>query len=176
MNTRFILYFVVPSVSGACILLVGAILLFIAARNKKKVDQGETGDWSITGGKVTAAHLEKHETQKNDKRGTHIDITYEPIVEYSYVVNNAEYNGNKFFPGEAAYFSESDAQELLNQHPLNAYVPVHYNPQDPSVSSLEERSQNSNVVYLAGWVLTAFGICVCCFTAFMTVFIVGKVQ
>lgn len=176
MDTKYILYFVVPSVIGTCILLIGVILLIIAARKKKKADQGETGDWVTTGGKVTAAHLEKHEAQKNDKRGTHIDITYEPVVEYRYTVDNVEYTGNKFFPGESTYFSESEAQELLGQHPLNSFVPIHYNPEDPSVSSLEERSQDSNVVYLAGWTLTAFGICVCCFTSFMIFLIVGQVM
>ena len=174
MDTRYILYFVVPSAIGTFILLIGVILLIIAARKKKKADQGETGDWGTTGGKVTAVHLEKHETQKTDRRGTHINITYEPVVEYRYTVDNVEHTGNKFFPGEATYFSESEAQELIDQHPLNSYVPIHYNPEDPSISSLEERARDSSVVYLAGWTLTAFGICVCCFTSFMLLLILDN--
>jgi hypothetical protein len=152
------------------------ILLIIASRNKKKADQGEIEDWSTTGGKIISARLSEHEVRKTDKRGTHIDITYEPVIEYSYVVDDVEQRGNKFFPGETTYFSQSEAQEILDKHPVNTYVPVHYNPQDPSVSSLEERSQDSNIVFVAGWIFTAFGISVCCFTSFMTFIIVGKVQ
>lgn len=173
MDAKFILYFVVPAAAGVGILLLGALLLIVAAVRKNKASHKETAHWRVTGGKVTAARVETLETRKNE---TQVAATYKPVVEYTYNVDNAEYRGDNFFPGETAYAAESDARELLAQYSLNSYVPVHYNPANPSESSLGERAQTSNFVYLAGWTLTAFGICVCCFTSFMTIVILGGVQ
>ena len=54
----------------------------------------------MAGGKILAAHLGEHETRHSDSHGTHVDITYEPVVEYVYTIDNAEYHGSKVFPGE----------------------------------------------------------------------------
>lgn len=174
MNITFVLLFIVPVVAGAIILVVGAIFLVIDSRRKKKTEQVETSDWETTGGKIISVRLEKHEAGKEDGTGLHIDINYEPIIEYVYTVKDAEFRSNKVFPGDHIYFSQSAAQEILDQHRLNSYVPVKYNPEDPSMSSLEERPQGTNYVYLAGLVLTSFGLLVCCFATFMTLLALGK--
>ena len=176
MDTTFVMYFVVPVSLGSVIFLVGAVLLVIDSRKNKKRDNVETEDWSTTGGKILSVRIDEHESPRSDKNGTHVDITYEPIVDFVYVVDNVEHHGNKVFPGESANLGQKTAQEILDKYPVNSYVPVRYNPRDPSVSSLEEHQfQSSNRVLLAGRVLVAFGICVCCFTTFMLFILVGNV-
>lgn len=166
MNTIFLFYFVVPLSLGVIITLTGAILLFVNSRKKPKAGEVDIGDWATTGGKVTSARLD--ERQPND--------TYEPIIEYVYTVNDAEYHGNKVFPGENAGTKKVAAQEILDKHPVNMYVPVRYNPQNPSESALEAQPHPMNFTATAGWVLTGFGVCTCCFTTFMIFIIFGAAQ
>lgn len=166
MDIKILLYFVVPLSLGIIITLTGAILLFVASRKKPKVAQVDIEEWSTTGGKIISAHM--GERQSND--------TYEPIVEYVYTVNDTEYRGNKIFAGENVGYKNEAAQEILDQHPMNTYVPVRYNPENPSESALEAQPHPMNFMTLAGWVLTGFGVCACCFTTFMVVVIFGASQ
>jgi hypothetical protein len=166
MDTRFILYFVVPLSLGIVITLVGIVLLFIDSRKKPKAGEINTEDWLTTGGKVTSAHL--GEIKPSD--------TYEPVIEYIYTVHDAQYHGNKVFPGGNPVSNKEAAQEIIDKHPVNMYVPVRYNPENPSESSLEAPSRPMNSIALAGWVLSGFGILSCCFTGFMTFIIFGAAQ
>jgi hypothetical protein len=166
MDTRFLLYFVLPLSLGMVITLVGAILLLINSRKKPKAGEIDIGEWSTTGGQVRSARLGERQT----------DDTYEPVVEYVYTVNAAQYHGNKIFPGPNAGSKKEAAQGILDKHPVNMYVPVRYNPNDPSESALEAQPHPMNYIALGGWVLTAFGVCTCCFTAFMTFVIFGTTQ
>lgn len=166
MDTRFLLYFVVPLSLGIVITLAGVILLFVDSRKKPKIGEINIEDWLTTGGKVTAARL--GERQSGD--------TYEPVIEYVYTVNDAEYHGNKIFPGENASSKKDKAQEILDKHPVNMYVPVRYNPKNPSDSALEAQPHPTNFIGLAGWVLSGFGVTACCFTTFMTFVIFGAAQ
>ena len=166
MDNRFLLYFVVPLSLGIVITLAGAILLFINSRRKPKAGEVNIEDWATIGGQVTAARLGERQS----------DNMYEPIVEYVYTVNDVQYHGNKVFPGINTSSKKDTAQEILDHHPVNTYVPVRYNPQNPSESALEERPHPMNFIALAGWVLMGFGVCACCFTAFMAFVIFGMAQ
>ena len=120
--------------------------------------------------------MEKRESQVDHKKGTLIDITYEPIVDYVYVVKDVEHHGNSVFPGISEKFDEKASQEILNKYPLNTYVPVRYNPDDPSVSALMPHPGHPDYIQMAGYLLTGFGLSVCCFTSFMAFIIVGNIK
>jgi len=166
MDIRFVLYFVVPSILATIILVIGAALLGIDVYKRRKAGSVEIGEWSSTGGKILTASLGQHESPKQDKSGTQTVIDYEPVVEYAYTVKGVEYRGNKLFPGESLYFSHDAAQERLDQYPP-AYVPVKYNPNDPSISTLEKQPEGTNYLHVIGLALTLFGVVSCCFTSFM---------
>lgn len=167
MNTTFLLYFVVPLSLGIVITLAGAIFLFIDSRKKPKVGEIDIEEWLTTGGKVISAKLSKQ----------HADETYEPIVKYVYTVDGTEYHGSMIFPGQKHTNSKKDAaQEILDKHPANMYVPVRYNPENPEDSALEAQPHPMNYIALAGWILFGFGVSSCCFTAFMAFIIFGAAQ
>jgi hypothetical protein len=166
MDTRFMLYFVVPLSLGIVITMVGAILLFVNSRKKSKVEEIDIEDWSTTGGKITSARLGKRQS----------DDSYEPIIKYVYTVKDTEYHGHKIFPGENPSSQKDSAQVILDKHPVNMYVPVRYNPENPSESALEAQPHPINIITLVGWVLSGFGISTCCFTAFMTYVIFGTAE
>jgi len=166
VDTIILLYFVVPLALGILITLSGVILLFIDSRKKSKAGDIDIEGWDTTGGKVTATRL--GDVQSGD--------TYEPIIEYVYTVKDTEYRGNHIFPGENIGSKKDSAQEILDKHPVNMYVPVRYNPEDPSESALEEKPHPMNYIAMAGWVLTGFGVVSCCFTTFMTFIVFGASQ
>jgi hypothetical protein len=175
MSIKLVLWFLIPVISGVVILLAGIIFMVKDSRRKKKEESVETQDWETTGGKIIASHLNQHEARKEDASGVHVDINYEPIIEYVYTVKDVEYRSSKVFPGDHIYFGQAVAQEILDQHRLNSFVPVKYDPADPTNSILENRPEGENYVRTAGLVLTSFGGLVCCFTGFMVVFfMIGK--
>lgn len=171
MDTKFVLYFVIPAILIVCITSLGVVFLTISARHKKKSGQIEIGDWATTGGKILSVRLDPHHADAK-----HIGDDFEPHIEYAYVVNNIEYQGKKVFPGEADGFTEKAAQEILSQYPLNNYVPVRYNPQDPSDSALQAQSRPMDYLTMAGWIFAGFGVIACCFTSFMAFIILGAIR
>jgi hypothetical protein len=176
MDTLYLLAFVLPIVLGIVILLTGGGLLLWNSRRNKRAGNVEAEDWLTTGGKILAGHLGEHENRWADKQGKHIDITYEPVVEYVYTVDNVEYQGSKVFPGADSDFGEAEAQEIIDRYPLNSYVPVRYDPENPSSSSLETHSPHTrHRLLVAAQTLIALGTGVCCFTFFMMFILVGNI-
>ena len=171
MDTKFILYFVVPAVLIVGITVMGLVFLSISARRKKKAGLIEIGDWATTGGKILSVRIDPHQAG-----ASHAGEDFEPHVEYAYTVNNIEYQGKKVFPGESDGFSEAAAKKILSQYPLNGYVQVRFNPQDPSDSALQPHSRRTEFLTTAGYVMTGFGVISCCFTSFMAFIILGAIK
>ncbi len=174
MDPTFAFYFLLPVIFGVVISVMGVVFLFIDSRRKKESGQIEIEDWDTTGGKIIATRINEVEVPKDNTSGVIINHNFEPIIEYVYTVKDAEYHGNRLFPGDHIYFSEPIALRILKDHPLNMYVPVKYNPDNPSESSLEKRPEGTNYIYLIGLIGTSFGVLVCCFTTVMIFLIMGK--
>lgn len=166
MDIKFFLYFVLPIILGVIIALTGAILLFVDSRKKPKAGEVDIEDWEMTGGKIISAQLSESQS----------DNTYQPMIEYVYTVNGVEYHGNKIFSGKNEGAKKDAAQATLDKHPVNMYVPVRYDPKNPSDSALEARPHPTSFIAIAGWTLAGFGFISCCFTAFMTFVIFGATQ
>jgi hypothetical protein len=175
MDKIFLMYFVVPISLGVGILLVGAVLLAIDSRRHKKFEQVETQGWETTGGKVTAARLDECLPQPGNKKGVQPEPAFKPVVEFVYTANGMEYTGNNIFPGDCENFSQAAAQAFLDKYPVNAYVPVLFNPEDPAKAALEDQPRRTNRMRMIGLLFTWFGICVCCFTSLMTFVIAGNI-
>ena len=176
MDIKFILYFVVPTVLGVVILLAGGILMLVAYNRKKKAGEIDIADWGTVGGKVISGRLEKSPTQLSGKDNKSAEAIYVPVVDYVYTVEGVEHQENKVFPEAGEGLSQSAAQEILDKYPVNAYVAVRYNPKDPTESALMRHPQRPSYTQMAGWLLTGFGLSVCCFTSLMAVIILGRVQ
>ena len=177
MDKTFLMYyFVLPISIGVIVLVLGGVLWLVAARRKKKIGEIEIGDWETTGGKIISARIEKRESKAENKSGAQVDITYEPILDYVYVVKDIEHHGNTVFAGTSEKFDQKTSQEILDKYLTNTYVPVRYNPEDPTQSALMPHRERTNFIQMAGYLLTAFGLSVCCFTSFMAFIIVGNIK
>jgi hypothetical protein len=158
MNFTFFLYFVVPIIMITIITLIGVVLLLIDSRRKSKEGGTNHDEWQTIGGKVISS-------QMGEARA---DGSYDPSVKYVYTVNGAEHQGVAVFSGRRADATKNTAQEILDQYTVNVYVPVRYNPENPSDSILDAARPNANnYTRFFGWLLTGFGIISCCFTVLM---------
>ena len=171
MDRTFVLYFVVPVALGAGILLAGAILLMVASLRRRRSGEVDVDDWETAGGKVLSAKVKKRKAAQGES-----DSSYEPIVEYVYVVGDVERRGNKVFFGGGEKMSQADAEAILEKYPANSYVPVRYNPDNHAESALMSHPERPSYVLMGGYLFTSFGIAVCCFTSFMFVIILGGVR
>jgi hypothetical protein len=168
IEKTFLMYFLVlPITLGVGILLMGAVLLLIDSRRRKKYIPVEMYDWETTGGKVLSVGLNECPPDASAKKGTPPAPTFQPVVEYAYTAKTVEYTGHNLFPGDCDNFSQAEAQAILDKYPLNAYVPVRFNPEDPTASALQDQPRRSNRVRLIGLLFTWFGISVCCFSSLM---------
>lgn len=169
MDKFFPFYFIVPISLGTAITLAGAILLAIDSRRRQKIVQAQGPAWETTGGKVVAINMEKGQPAPNQDLAPRV-----PVVDYVYSVDEKEYAGRISF--EPGVETDPEAVEaFLERYPVNAYVPVRFDPDDPSVSHLEESRRRSNRIRFIGLLCTYFGISVCCFTSFMAFVILGNI-
>src|SRR5450759_3639491 len=86
MDPKFVMGFLIPLVIGILVLAAGVYFWISADRRRKMVGEIDIGDWETTGGKVLGTSMEQQESRQNDKTGIHIDISYEPVVNYVYIV------------------------------------------------------------------------------------------
>ena len=175
MDKTFVLYFLIPSVAGSFFLILGFIFWRIALGRRENSGVVVIDDWEKTGGKILSSRVERRESQRTDETGIHIDITFEPIVEYVYVVKEVEYQGSKVFPDYVEKMSEASANEIAQGYPTNSYVQVRYNPNEPAESALLPHPDHASYTMMTAYVLVGFGASVCCFTTFMALIIVGGI-
>ena len=168
IEKTFLMYFLVLPISlGVGITLMGLVLLFIDSRRHKKYISVEMDGWETIGGKVLTARLEECQPAESDPKGSQVEPAYQPVIEFVYNVQGMEYSGNNIFPGAYENFNKVNAQAFLDKYPQNSYVPVRFDPKEPTNSALEDQPRRSNRIRLVGLLFTWFGISVCCFSSLM---------
>ena len=162
----FLIYFLYLPISlGVGIFLTGIVLLWIDSRRQKKIVSIQTQDWLETGGKVLEARLDECPKDEIDPQET--GKYYQPVVRYVYTVGGVEYHGDTVYPGDCKNINEEEAREFLEKYPINSYIPVIFDPNDPNSSALEQQPRQSNRIRMFGLLFTWFGVSVCCFSSLM---------
>jgi hypothetical protein len=115
---------------GVVFLIIAAILLLAMLKNKKKADASQS--WPAVPGTLTRAGLSM--TYHRGRSGT--SRSYNPSVEYEYLVQGQTYRGKRIRFGGVNAGSRNKAQEVLNRVQSSPLV-VHYNPLQPDESTLE---------------------------------------
>jgi len=147
---------------GGTIALVGAGLLFFGgSQNRKGVS---ANDWLITIGTIVSADLSQQ--SRRNQQGYH-DVTYAPVVEYTYEVNGQTYRSDKISSGWTASYNLGMAQRLIDKYPPGAKVDVHYNSNNPAEAVLETKSRSGNAFMIAGGVILVLAVGAgCCVMGF----------
>lgn len=73
---------------------------------------------------------------------------YVPKVRYEYTVGDETYTNDSLYPGpvRSGSSSKEKPREILQQYPEGKTVDVYYDPSDPTLSFLENRSRNRQAV------------------------------
>lgn len=115
-------------------------------------------NWPMTSGVMLRSELAERIT-KNKTRDHRIQTytSYEPMVEYQYTVDGKVLTGNRLSFGLMRLTLEK-AQEVLKRFPLNAQVPVYYNPRRVKDSRLEVTAAAAAPQLIIGIIIGAIGV------------------
>lgn len=107
--------------------IVGAVGFFDAVVSK---------GWPTTTGTVVSSQVLSPSGKANK---------YIAEITYTYSVDWKEYR-SKNYKATAARGTSTWARELVEQHPVNSTVTVHYNPKDPGDALVEPGLQSDNYI------------------------------
>jgi hypothetical protein len=145
--------------------LGGIAAIFFGIRNRKKAT--ESLNWPETKGTVTESAVKKD--YDTDAEGF-TTTTYVPEINYQYEVNNVTFTNQRIsFGGTTSYSSQKKAEQALSQYPLNATVPVFYNPDNPDDSVLVKGTKGTMLLIILGAVFVTISICATCIGAYVIV-------
>lgn len=117
--------------------------------NNQRKRGGVSQNWPAVMGTVLSANLSQQ--SRRNSQGYH-DVTYAPVVEYTYEVNGNSYRSDKINSGWTVSYDLSTAQNKINQYQPGASVTVHYNPANPADAVLETHPvRDWEYLYDRGW-------------------------
>lgn len=135
--------------------IIGLVLIIKSVKDKKKAEASSV--WPATQGKVTGSTIEEHTSYDEDH---HQRTTFRAVIHYTYSVMGTPYESNKIDFGAAAAGSYKSAQEMMARYPVDATVPVYYNPNDPKEAVLIREAKSSMVMMILGIVFIVIALCV----------------
>ncbi len=134
------------------------LLFFIGARRYSK----QAANWPSVRGKIVRSVVEQYEERDSDGR---LRTSYRPVVEFAYPVRGSDYHGNQTKVGVTVSAGKAYAEKVIAKYPAGSEIDVHYDPNDPSTSALENPTGMTWIVAVAalgcfavaGWQLGIFG-------------------
>ena len=111
-------------------------MIFMTWDNWRQANRAK--QWPTVEGVVVASKTESYKTRPGSASQGALVTMYQPMVEYSYVLQGREYHSTQvsFGPQVATQGQETAAQKAA-RYPAGAKVAVHYNPEHPTVAVLE---------------------------------------
>jgi hypothetical protein len=148
---------VVLLILGVVFFGLGALFLFLALRGRQKAKTSQ--GWPTTQGQVLSVDIQEHSSYDEDDHPS--SASYEPVVQYQYMVNGRQYSSKKIAFG-ANSFDRGTAQKKAGQYAAGMTVTVHYNPNKPEESVIETSAGGSTVFMVVGILFAVFGLMGCC--------------
>lgn len=113
---------------GLGMLLFGGALAFGGGRAIYRAYSSE--HWPTAEAKVTRSSVDKQRARRS--------VSFMPHVSYDYSVSGKAYSSETLAFGAGVTAGDmEDANEYVHHYPVGATVPIHYSPDDPSVSCLD---------------------------------------
>lgn len=143
-------------IAPVILILVG--LLFVGIGAVLSLRAKAAANWPTTQGVILKSEIVEHVT-KTRTGNNHLQTytSYEPVVEYQYTVNGEVMTGKRLAFGLTRLPLEK-AQEYLKKYPVNAQVPVHYNPRQVRDSRLEVTAAAAAPQLIIGIIIGAIGL------------------
>jgi len=90
--------------------------------------------WPTASGTILDSSMEAHHNRDEDGD---IKTTYGASIQYKYLVDGQEFQGNRRTFTNVRTSSVRNTEKILERYPLGSSVDVFYDPDDPSSSVLE---------------------------------------
>lgn len=132
-------------------LIIGLILLIESLSRKKAI---VSQNWPSVTGKISLSEV--RQSASTDDSGES-NYAYYPNIEYTYTALGKDYTARQISTGGVkGTVHPFDAQNIVDQFPVNALVQVYYNPQNPAEAVLEQEvSPGLKTIRVLGIVLLA---------------------
>jgi hypothetical protein len=141
-----------------CVLLLGVITAVITSSMKK---QSYAHDhFKQVSAQVVESHTERH--RKSDRsRNNNATITisnstndpnysYSAVITYRYSIGGQSYTSSRYsYAGSGGSGYQTDAQNMVSQHPAGAQVTAWYNPDKPDEAVIDNSEPSTTVPYAA---------------------------
>lgn len=114
---------------------IGMVLWGVTQRSRANAVVGAAQAWPIATGTITATEILKGGTSRHP--------TFSPVVRYEYEVGGRKYSGDRLRPGYVKTGSRAAAERMIQPYPVNASVPVRYDPADLDSSLLELKTSSA---------------------------------
>ena len=148
--------FLIPLLLGGVFAVLGIGLLFFGLRDRKKAKAAEA--WPTVNGVIVSSRLDQNtRTGRRDGR-TYTQITYAPVIEYTYEVSGKTYQGNHIFPGATMSYDLGTAQNIVNRYQPGSRATVHYDSGNPVEAVLEIKAKGGNLFVIIGGVFAVMGV------------------
>jgi hypothetical protein len=112
-------------------------LMLVAMLWMARRQVAEASAWPAIGGRVVKSGVEHYRKRVGGAQSGTLATFYEPVVEYSYQVNDCAYHSTQVSFGGKPAASQAIAQAAAARYPAGNLVLVHYDPKNPSNAVLE---------------------------------------
>ena len=121
---------------GMAFFILGGLML-VAMLWMARRQVAEASGWPATGGRIVKSGVEHYRKRVGGAQSGTLTTFYEPVVEYSYRVNDHEYHSTQVCFGGKSASSQAIAEAAAARYPMGNLVLVHYDPKNPSNAVLE---------------------------------------
>ncbi len=136
---------------GAILIVIGAAFIVAALVSKRRANAASS--WPTVGGTILKMELVRHVNRSSGITS----VSYEPKVEYQYAVMGQPYTGKRLAFGTMRV-KEAEGEQIRAKYREGAQVAVHYNPEKPTESLLEQSAMGSGVQLVIGIIMAVMGL------------------
>jgi len=134
--------------------LLGAGIFVVGLLHFRKIRASQS--WPHTPGRILSARVDMVRTQGNP--GEADTISYDPEVQYEYLVDNQRYVGNRIAIGGKSHGSRKKAEQALQAFQVGSSVWVFYDPAKPGQSVLEKKKSGGTMLMVIGGAIVVLAI------------------
>jgi hypothetical protein len=132
-----------------CVLFGAGVIVYVQYQRAKL---RESESWRQVTGTITKSQVDVDDSVEGP-------ACHSCDVAYEYEVNNRRYTGKRIEFGQRSFFRVKNVEKYLRVHyPLNARVPVFYDPQNPAEAVLVRHVPSGTLWLWIGIASLVFGV------------------
>ncbi len=145
------------------LILVGGGLIFLCLQNlqirSRALAVAKASErWPVATGKVLSVSISEGSYVSTETRQT--VHTYLPAIRYTYNVGNHDWEASRIAFGQILYYQPAEVEAFKAAHPVEAKLPVYYNPANPAEAVLDRDQSHVTKLALADFAMLVLGLCI----------------